>query len=259
MVRRAFGLTLLLSCACLAGQPGLFEEGSLTYTGGPYKEEVFKYQLLRPAKVEPGKVYPLVFFLHGAGERGDDNRVQLKYLPDYMAEPKMREAYPCFLIAPQCRKGKQWVNAPWGAKKSTPMAEKPSDQLQVAIRILEGAMRDLPVDRKRIYLTGLSMGGYGTWELAMRHPDWFACAAPLCGGGDERGAKRLVGLPIWAFHGGKDGVVPTVRSQVMTAAIREAGGTVKYTELEGMGHGIWNHVYRDPKGVIPWMFQQVKK
>ncbi|NQT88558.1 prolyl oligopeptidase family serine peptidase [bacterium] len=259
MVKRTLALLLLLAGMSLAGQADPFEEAALTYTGGPYKAEVFRYRILRPAAVEAGRTYPLIFFLHGAGERGDENRNQLKYLPEQMAKPEMRERYPCFLIAPQCRKGKQWVNAPWGAKESTPIAEKPSHQLQVAIAIVQKAMKDLPIDKSRVYLTGLSMGGYGAWELAMRHPEWFACVAALCGGGDERQAKRLVGLPIWAFHGSKDNVVRPVRSQVLVEAIRKAGGTVKYTELDGHGHGIWNPVYRDPKGVVPWMFEQTRK
>lgn len=232
-----------------------FKEQQITFTGGDYKDEVFKYRLLEPAKIEPGKKYPLVLFLHGAGERGDNNLAQLMFLPTQMCQPEWREKYPCFFLAPQCRAGKKWVEVPWNAKASEPQAGS-SDQMQVVIQILEKTLKENPIDPSRLYLTGLSMGGYGSWDLAMRMPERFAAVVPICGGGDERGAKKLVGLPIWVFHGDADGAVPVERSRSMVEAIKKAGGDPKYSELQGVGHNSWTPAYEDPEGVIPWMFKQ---
>ncbi len=237
-------------------QDDAFVEKTHAYTGGTYVKEAFRYRLLKPAKIERGKKYPVVLFLHGAGERGVDNRKQLLYLPKMMATKPWRTRFPCFLVAPQCRSGQQWVNVSWGNRESTPLAKQPSQQLQMALEILETTIRDNPVDTSRVYLTGLSMGGYGTWELAMRKPELFAAVAPVCGGGDERQADRLTKLPLWAFHGDKDRAVPVIRSRTMIAALKKSGGRPKYTEYAGAGHNVWTKAYSDSKGVIPWLFDQ---
>ncbi|MEK6236498.1 MAG: dienelactone hydrolase family protein [Planctomycetales bacterium] len=249
--------SLLLLLLAATAQPGAeFEERAFVYSGGPYQNEEFKYRLLKPKTIEDGKTYPVVLFLHGAGERGTDNKRQLKYFPDQMSKTPWREKYPCFLVAPQCRPGKQWVDVPWGDKKSTPLRDHPTHQMKVAIGILEEVIQKNPADSTRVYLTGLSMGGYGSWDLAARRPDWFAAVAPICGGGDERQAAKLKDVPLWAFHGGADRVVPTVRSRQMIEALRAAGGKPKYDEFPGVGHNSWSRAYQNPEGCVPWMFQQ---
>ena len=234
----------------------VYEEKTVTYTGGEYTGEVFKYRLLKPAKVEDGKKYPVILSLHGAGERGDDNLNQLKYLPEYMLSPENREKYPCYLIAPQCREKQKWSDANWGERRSSEQASEPTAQMQVALQALRDTIKNYPVDTRRIYLTGLSMGGYGSWDLAMRHPEWFAAVAPICGGGDESRAERIKDLPIWAWHGDADEAVPVDRSRRMIEAIQAAGGAPKYTELKDVGHNSWTPAYTDPQGVLPWMFEQ---
>ena len=114
------------------------------------------------------------------------------------------------------------------------------------------------VDARRVYLTGLSMGGYGTWELAARQPQRFAAVVPICGGGDERQASRLSALPIWAFHGAADNVVFPIRSQKMVDAIRAAGGKIQYTQYPGVGHNSWNQAYRSDE-LLKWLFAQRRK
>lgn len=218
-----------------------------------------KYRLLVPEKVEPGHKYPLVLFLHGAGERGDDNQLQLKYFPTWMAEPAMRAKYPCFIIALQCPNDQKWVDVPWDKSTSQPMPKNPSEPMQHAIGILDEIIKTEPIDTHRIYLTGLSMGGYGTWDLAMRMPDRFAAIAPVCGGGDVSKAALLVNIPIFCYHGDADPAVPVARSRAMIAAIEKAGGHPKYTELHGVGHDSWTRAYQDADGIVPWMFAQVKK
>ncbi len=236
-----------------------FEQGSMQFTGGEYKDETFHYRLLRPASIKPEKKFPLILFLHGAGERGTDNRLQLKYLPESMATRERQERYPCFLLAPQCRPNRRWVEVHWADGESTPMTEQPSPQLQMVIELIQKVLKAEPIAPDRIYLTGLSMGGYGTWELVCRHPDWFAAVAPICGGGDESAAGRLVDVPIWAFHGGADNVVPPIRSRRMVQAVREAGGNAKYTEYPGVGHNSWSRAYSDESGLLDWIFKHRKK
>ncbi|MDA1038683.1 MAG: alpha/beta fold hydrolase [Planctomycetota bacterium] len=215
----------------------------------------FRYRLLRPAQSEPGKTYPLLLFLHGAGERGSDNLAQIKYLPTWLAEPELRDRYPCFVVAPQCRADHRWAPFDWSDKKSSPLAIEPTGDLAAAVAAVDAVVAAEPIDPDRIYLTGLSMGGYGAWELAARTPHRFAAVAPICGGGDEAQAAKLVGLPIWCFHGGDDKVVPVERSRSMVAAVKAAGGMPKYTELPGVGHDSWTPAYRN-SDLLDWLFRQ---
>lgn len=253
-------LALLLSShMTLAADAGPYVEKKVAITSDKGSEETFSYRLLPVEKPEAGKKYPLVLFLHGAGERGSDNVNQLAYLPRHLAKPELRAKFPAYVVAVQCRNDKQWVQVPWGDKKSTPMAEKPGEQMRQAIAALLKTVKEEPIDTKRIYLTGLSMGGYGTWELAARHPDWFAAVAPICGGGDEKQAAKLKDTPLWAFHGAKDGAVPVERTRQMVEAIQAAGGKPKYTEDPNGGHNVWDAAYQDPNGLLPWMFSQSRE
>ena len=231
-----------------------FLERSVTIPEDGARQD-FRWRLLRPERVEEGHRYPVVLFLHGAGERGSDNRAQLKYLPTWLAEPALRERHPCFVVAPQCRADHMWVDVAWAAPRSTPRAAEPTADLAAAVAALDAVLAAEPADPDRVLLTGLSMGGYGTWDLAARIPERFAAIAPICGGGDETTAPRLAKLPIWAFHGAEDRVVPPGRSRSMVAAVKEAGGTPKYTEFERVGHDSWTPAYRDP-AVLDWLFAQ---
>lgn len=230
-------------------QPHVYKSGDTT----------LNYRLMKPANMKAGEKYPLLIFLHGAGERGGENKRQLKYLPEHLASDAMRKKFPCFVLAPQCQNGKQWVEVPWGDKKSTPMAEKPGSMMAAAMAVLEQTIKEQPIDGSRIYLTGLSMGGYGSWELAMRRATLFAAVAPICGGGDERIAKTIAGIPIWAWHGDKDGAVPVERTREMIAALKAAGGKPRFTEVKGGGHNVWSPAYSDKGGVVAWLFEHNRK
>ncbi len=236
-----------------------FDEQTIEYTGGEYKNETFKYRVLKPATIEPGKKYPVVLFLHGAGERGSENINQLKYFPEWMTSEENRTKYPCFLVAPQCRTDKKWSNVPWSAQVPTELPAEASDQMNMAIGALDDVIKANPVDLDRVYLTGLSMGGYGSWDQSERTPERFAAVAPICGGGDPKHADRLVKTPIWAWHGADDKAVPVERSRMMIEAIKSAGGSPKYTELPGVGHNSWVQAYHDPGNLLSWMFEQVRK
>jgi predicted peptidase len=215
------------------------------------------YRLLKPVAIEEGKRYPLVLFLHGAGERGTDNEKQLIHGVPQFAARSNREKYPCFLIAPQCPEDKRWVEVDWAAGRHT-QPKEPSEPARLALALVEKANKELPIDPKRVYITGLSMGGFGAWDLLARRPDMFAAAAVVCGGADEATAAKIKDVPQWAFHGAKDPVVKPDRSRHMIAALEKAGGTPKYTEYPEVGHNAWDPAYRDPK-LFEWLFAQSKK
>lgn len=208
------------------------------------------------AATKGGEAVPLILFLHGAGECGDNNVAQLIHgIPSLL--DFIDDGHPAILIAPQCPRGMQWVNTPW-TSMSHSMAEKPSKPLQAAIEILAREKAALPVDASRIYVTGISMGGYGAWEMLQRFPEQFAAGMPVCGGGDTNLAARLVDIPLHVVHGEKDGTVPVFRSRSMVEAIRAAGGKrVEYVEHPGMGHNVWAITYASKKN-LAWLFDQKK-
>jgi predicted peptidase len=215
------------------------------------------YRMLEPENKCFLKKYPLVIFLHGSGERGSDNERQLIWGAGAFIKEENRKKYPCYVVAPQCPSDKRWLEIDW-TLPTHDMPEEPSETMALVIELMEKVIDEYPINERRIYLTGLSMGGYGTWDLISRLPDKFAAAAPVCGGGDEHQAGKLLDLPIWVFHGENDTTVPTDRSRHMVRAIKDAGGTkIKYTEYPGVGHGSWKPAYADPE-FIKWMFEQKK-
>jgi len=201
--------------------------------------------------------YPLVLFLHGAGERGTDNTKQLIHALGDFAKPENRKKYPCFVIAPQCPEGKQWVEVPWTLPAHKQLPED-SESAKLTLELISALQKQYRIDSKRLYVTGLSMGGFGTWDLITRHPQMWAAAVPVCGGADEATAERVAKLPIWAFHGDKDTVVIPARSRNMIAAIKQAGGKPLYTEYPGVGHNSWAAAYSDPK-MLEWLFSQQRE
>lgn len=198
------------------------------------------YRILEPSR--PAAPQPLLIFLHGSGERGDDNTSQLWSLPTQLIQPEWRVLCPGFVIAPQCPAHSDW-----------------RQELPSLISLIDAWRNDPRVDRRRIYLTGVSMGGYGAWHFAAAKPEWFAAVVPICGGGDPSTASKLVTVPIWAVHGDADEVVSVEQSRHMIEAIRKAGGTPQYSELPNVGHDSWTATYRDPKGQLTWMYQQTSE
>jgi len=216
-----------------------------------------RYRLFTPAPAAAATRLPLVLFLHGAGERGDDNAAQLKH---GVVEFHRRQAtHPCLVLAPQCPADKKWVEVAWGQGGGAgTFPAQPSEPLKLALEVVDGLIAAGKVDPARVYVTGLSMGGYGTWDLAARSPGTFAAILPICGGGDEASAARVAALPTWCFHGESDSVVPVGLSRSMIAAIKAAGGTPVYSELEGIGHDSWTPAYRNP-AVLDWLFAQRRR
>lgn len=192
------------------------------------------YWLYLPKSYAADKKLPLVMFLHGSGERGDDLELVKKWgPPKHVAEGKE----PGFiLVSPQCPSGERW-------------------DADVLAGLIRQVQERWSVDKDRTYITGLSMGGYGTWNLLAQHADLFAAAIPVCGGGDPEQAKKMVRVPIWVFHGAKDESVPLQRSEEMVEAVKMAGGEVKLTVYPDLGHNSWSKAYGDPE-TFAWLLKQ---
>ena len=212
------------------------------------------YRLLTPKDYDAKKKYPLVVFLHGAGERGNDNSKQLVHgMADFASDESMAKN-PAFVIAPQCPTGEKWANVDWSADKHD-MTTKPADSLRLTVELIAALQKEFSIDADRLYITGLSMGGYGTWDALQRYPDLFAAGAPICGGGDPAQAANFKNVPLWAFHGDADTAVKVQRSRDMIAALEAAGGKPKYTEYKGVGHDSWSASYKNPE-FHTWLFAQ---
>jgi predicted peptidase len=215
--------------------------------------QTLPYRLLQPESSSGS--YPLVLFFHGAGERGVDNQKQLIHGTSLYLQPENRLAYPCFVLTPQCPEGQQWVDMPWGAE-SGERPPQPSVAMNLALQILNRVIHDYPVDTNRIYVTGLSMGGFAAWDCITRFPQRFAAAVPICGGGDEKTVTPEVAqVPVWAFHSDDDTTVKVWRTRRMIEAMRQAGGQPKYMEYTGLGHNSWDKAYGEPD-LLPWIFSQ---
>ena len=219
-----------------------------------------KYRILKPAEYDSSKSYPLVLFLHGAGERGSDNFSQLKWGVSHFAEPKFREKYPAFVVAPQVPQGQTWAGLPEDTSSSPsftmPLRSEPTEPMKLTISLLDTLEKRYSIDTKRLYVTGISMGGFGTFDLIERFPNKFAAAVPICGGGDITRAYFLKDMPIWVFHGAKDQIVPPQYSRNIVSAIRVAGGSPGYTEYPDQGHiGAWVEAYNNSH-LYEWLFNQ---
>jgi predicted peptidase len=196
---------------------------------------------------------PLVIFLHGAGERGNDNCAQLKHCIRYFFDDTVTAHYPFLLMLPQCPNEKRWVNTDWSLPEHT-MDSVPTTELHGVMAVLDSLANVGAVDSTRVYICGISMGGFGVWDALQRWPEKFAAAIAICGGGDPAYADVMKDVPVYIFHGLLDGVVMPSRSIQMYDALREIGNNeavlVTYPEL---GHGCWDAAFSTP-GLFGWMF-----
>lgn len=231
---------------------GVYERASVVVDGVNYP-----YLLLTPPEgaEAPAEGWPLVVFLHGAGERGDDNQAQARHFPERMAGEEYRERFGCYLLALQCPAGDRWAAFDWRSEEGQRQTEEPAPPLRAVMRQVETLVAERDIDLRRIYLTGLSMGGFGSWDLAARKPGWFAAVVPVCGGGDPDIAAAYKGLPVWAWHDADDPVVPVSLTRKMVEAARAAGAEVRYDEVTGYGHASWVAAY-DADKAPAWMFVQ---
>ena len=198
-----------------------------------------KYVLFIPHNYSEGGTFPLILFLHGMGESGDDGLKQVK-VGLGRAIKKQEKQFPFIAIFPQSQKKNWQAGSPDGMR---------------AIEILAEVQKELRVDPKRIYLSGLSMGGFGTWSIAAKYPERWAAMAPICGGGNPSKAELIKDIPCWCFHGDKDSAVPVEKSREMIKALKAAGGNPNYTEYPGVGHNSWDKAYGTAE-LYEWMLKQ---
>lgn len=222
------------------------------------------YRILYPKNYDQTKKYPLVLFLHGAGERGDDNEKQLVHGSKLFLDSANREKYPAIVIFPQCASESYWANVDVDRTKSplTLMFDytRPTmPPLQAAIELVQKTIAAGSVDPARIYITGLSMGGMGTFEAVYRYPDLFAAAAPICGGADLKAYdKRVAKIPFRVFHGADDAVVHVNHSREAVAKLKSLKAKVVYIEYAGVNHNSWDNAFAEPD-FLSWMFSHKRK
>ena len=218
-------------------------------------DKVFRYRWAEKTPADGSKV-PLVIFLHGAGERGDNNVSQLHHgVADIVAWLDANE--PGFkFFAGQVPAGKLWVDVSWSSTSHT-MPVEPSETMGLLLEFMDTLLADESVDTNRVYATGISMGGYGTWDLISRRPEVFAAAIPICGGADLAQAPKLASMPIWTFHGSKDTSVPVCRSRNMMSALWAVGSDAHYWEHPDAPHNVWTRTYQNSE-VLTWFFAQTK-
>jgi predicted peptidase len=231
-----FAALAVPALAAAPAQESGFLDKTIEYNGAPVKYVVFV-----PKQYTPEKPHPTILFLHGAGEQGDDGQNQVK-VGLGAAIRKSEEKWNYIVIFPQKPKGPGGFN----------------QHEKLILDILEKTKKEYKVDEKRLYITGLSMGGMGTWSLICKYPDMFAAAAPVCGRGNPAEAPKIKDLPIWNFHGDKDNAVPIKGSQDMIDALKAAGGNPKFTIYPGVGHNSWDKAYNDEK-LEEWFIQHSKK
>ncbi|HOJ93326.1 MAG TPA: prolyl oligopeptidase family serine peptidase [Dictyoglomaceae bacterium] len=217
------------------------------------------YRFFIPKDLDQNKKYPLVVFLHGIGERGRDNFLQISAYRGAVvwAEPRHQVEHPCFVLAPQCPPESTWI------KISPGDPIEPNNELKAVANLIKELTNKYTIDTKRIYITGLSMGGFGTWALLMENPELFAGAIPICGGGNLSKVERIKDIPIWVFHAEDDPLVSVSFSRDIVKKLVDIGGKVRYTEfekgyLEERGwnpHWSWIPPYESEE-IIDWLFEK---
>lgn len=233
--------------------------GFVSHTFINEKADTLVYQLLSPYAETAQTKFPLVVFLHGAGERGADNQKQLKHGSSLFLQPENRRAFPAYVVFPQCPEEDYWASVTID-RSDSPLHlsfdyDKPITQsLQRVLALVNDLLATKQIDKSRIYIVGLSMGGMGTFEAVYRAPALFAAAVPICGGGDVRKfSRRNARIPFWIFHGAADNVVEVRHSQEMVKRLKRFSKKVKYTEYENTGHASWENAFAE-KEFLSWLF-----
>lgn len=253
-------LAFIIMCWCLLGVAhgqNEFEKKVYVTASG----DSLNYRLLRPEVEQAGEKYPLVLFLHGAGERGSDNEKQLFHGSQMWLNPVNRENYPAFVLFPQCPESGYWAytERPVSFEPDRMPADVPlSPVLAVLKELLDTYLAMPQVDRQRIYVMGLSMGAMGTYDLAIRYPELFAAAIPICGTVNPSRLEAAKGVKFRIFHGDADNVVPVSGSRQAYKALKSAGAEVLYMEFPGVAHGSWNPAFTQPD-FMKWLFGQKRE
>lgn len=224
---------------------------------GENKHSLLNYCFRAPDNIDESKKYPLILFLHGAGGRGSDNSEQLYDAGslDAFKKQSIFSYHQTYFIAPQVPENKKWVNIDWHSlEHEMPLI---TETMKLTLELLENVLEDKKnkIDKTRIYVLGISMGGYGVWDIVQRRPYMFAAAVPICGGGDISLCPIISHVPIWAWHGDCDDVIDVSRSKSMFNELKKEGSDIIYSEIKGRGHDVWIDVWNSVE-LWKWLFSK---
>ncbi|WP_026896857.1 carboxylesterase family protein [Daejeonella oryzae] len=224
--------------------------------------DTLPYRILMPQNFDENKKYPVLFVLHGAGERGNDNQAQLTHGSKLFLKEDVREKFPAIIIFPQCPKDSYWSNVEVesvNGKREFMFQKrgKPTIAMKLVMSLVKEMKSKSYTDKERIYVGGLSMGGMGTFEVLRRLRNNFAAAFSICGGDNIENVKKYKKVPLWIFHGGKDDVVPPENSERVVSALKSLGAPVKYSLYPEANHNSWDQAFAEPD-LLPWLFSHTK-
>ncbi len=255
---------IILILSCLLALHTLFAQNMDLYQKHLHisGKDTLPYRLLLPENYDASKKYPLIYFLHGAGERGNDNEKQLVHGAKLFLKDSVRRNFPAIIVFPQCPSNSFWSNVDFkmeDGKRQFFFRESgaPTVAMMLAQSLLKKVMKQYKVEKKQVYVGGLSMGGMGTFEIVSRNPKLFAAAIPICGGGNTAWARQMKKPKWWIFHGAKDDVVSPYLSQQMADALKANGALVKFTLYPNANHNSWDAAFAEPD-FLPWLFGQKK-
>ncbi|MFZ6025451.1 MAG: serine aminopeptidase domain-containing protein [Bacteroidota bacterium] len=223
--------------------------------------DTLRYRILYPDNYKKNRAYPLVMFLHGAGERGNDNAAQLTHGASLFLKPENRKYFKSIVIFPQCPANKSWSKFKRVDGKMTIDSESaPPVEQQLVKALMDSMLLNRHILERQIYLGGLSMGAFGSYDMLIRYPEYFAAAFAICGIADiPKLVQKAKEVPMWIFHGEKDPVVSPEPNRELYKALMTAGATdVTYSEYPGVGHDSWTNAFAEPK-LLPWVFSHKKK
>ncbi len=228
--------------------------------------DTLPYRILLPEQFEPQKKYPLIVFMHGAGERGKDNKRQLTHGGRLFTNDTVRKNFPAIVVFPQCPANATWAVMNFSRNDSGKVTgmkilsdAPPTPPSALLYQLIDSLAASGSVDTRRLYVGGLSLGGMGTFDILARFPKRFAAAFPICGAGDESLASRYAkNTAVWIFHGSDDAVVPPASSRIFYRNLQQAGAEVKYSEYPGVGHNSWDNAFAEPE-LLPWLFSHSLK
>lgn len=226
-------------------------------------KDSINYRVLLPENFDATKKYPILFFLHGAGERGSDNQKQLTHGAKLFLKDEVRKQFPAIIVFPQCSTDSYWANVnivPDAKGKRTFIFQekgKPSKAMHALLGLVDNFLQKTYVDKRQVYLGGLSMGGMGTYELLRRKPRTFAAAFSICGGDNVANVQKYKKVPLWIFHGEKDDVVPVTFSTTIADQLKVLGKPAKLTLYPEANHNSWDSAFAEPE-LLPWLFSNKK-
>jgi len=249
---------LLFACILKAQDFKKYDKGS--FIKG--KDSIY-YRILFPENFNPAEKYPIIFFLHGSGEKGNDNEKQLTHGGKLFLKSNVRKNFPSIVIFPQCPTNDYWANINTSTddngKRKISFIEnaKPTKAMQSLIGLVKDFLKKPYVNKKQVYIGGLSMGGMGTFELLRHKRNTFAAAFSICGGDNTNNIKKYQKIPLWIFHGAKDDVVDPVFSIAIAERLKTVGDEVKFSLYPKDNHNSWDSAFAEPE-LLPWLFSHKK-